>query len=347
MARDDARKSTTGRYFEDFTLDQCIDHASPRTITEGDVALYHALTGNKFTLQASNQFARNAGYHAAPVDDLFVFNAVFGLSVADISINAKANLGYAGCDFLSQLSVGETLRARSTVIGLRETSKGDMGIVYVKTEGLDHRDIPILEFVRWVMVPKRDPSWTLEQTHVPDLPDSVRPITVPRHRLNRDWNDAATGSPHRWDDYNAGEKIDHIDGVTIEDAEHQMLTRLFQNGARVHFNDHVMRETPFGKRLVYGGFIMSVARALSHNGLANACIVSAINGAKHAAPSFGGDTIYAWTEVLEKNALDGRDDIGALRLRTRAVKNRPCSDFPEEGPDIVLDWDYTVILPRR
>ncbi|MDW3206932.1 MAG: MaoC family dehydratase [Alphaproteobacteria bacterium] len=343
-----ASKSTAGRFFEDFEMDQQIDHASPRTITEGDVALYHALTGNRFTLQTSNQFARNVGYHAAPVDDLFVFNAVFGLSVADVSINAVANLGYAGCDFLAQLYVGETIRARSTVIGLRETSDGGKGIVYVRTEGLDHRDVPVLRFVRWVMVPKRNPKAKGSGVdRIPDLPDAVRPITVPRHRLNRHWDDVSAGSVHRWDDYAEGERIDHIDGVTIEEADHMTATRLFRNAARVHFDAHAMSETSFGKRLVYGGHVIATARALSYNGLANACIVSAINGGRHAAPVFGGDTIYAWTEVIEKTALEKRDDIGALRLRTRAVKNRNCSDFPTEGPDIALDLDYTVILPRR
>jgi len=211
-------KSSTGRFFEDFRLDETIEHASPRTITEGDVALYHALTGNRFTMQTSNQFARDVGYHAAPVDDLFVFNAVFGLSVSDISRNARANLGYAGCDFLAQLYVGETVSARSRVIGLRETSGGETGIVYTETEGLDHRGVPILRFTRWVMVPKRDSGSRLVETRVPELPDAVRPITIPRHRLNRNWNDLRTGSPHRWEDYAPGEKIDHIDGTTVEDA---------------------------------------------------------------------------------------------------------------------------------
>lgn len=348
MTETPAPKSTTGRFFEDFELEQRINHASPRTITEGDVALYHALTGNRFTLQTSNQFARHVGYHAAPVDDLFVFNAVFGLSVADVSINAVANLGYAGCDFLAQLYVGETIRARSTVIGLRETSDGENGIVYVRTEGLDHRDVPVLRFVRWVLVPKRDPkSGKSKPATVPELPDAVRPITVPRHRLNRDWDDASAGSPYRWDDYALGEKIDHIDGVTIEEADHMTATRLFRNAARVHFDAHAMKKTPFGRRLVYGGHVIATARALSFNGLANACIVSAINGGRHTAPVFGGDTIFAWSEVIEKIALEKRDDIGALRLRTRATKNHPCHDHPAEGPEVVLDLDYTVILPRR
>ena len=131
-----------------------------------------------------------------------------------------------------------------------------------------------------------------------------------------------------------------------------MATRLYQNTARVHFNQHREAQERFGRRLVYGGHIISIARSLSFNGLANAFHVLGLNGARHAAPSFAGDTIYAWSEVLDKTALPDRSDVGALRLRTFAVKDRNCADFPgvkqdgslEEG--VVLDMDYWVALPR-
>lgn len=356
-------KSSRGRVFEDFSLGEVIEHASPRTIGDGEVSIYHALTGNRFTLQVSDPFARDVGYHAAPVDDLLVFNMVFGQSVPDISSNAVANLGYAEVDFLSQLYVGETVRARSEVIGLKENSSGETGVVYVRTEGLDHRGTPVLRFVRWVMVPTRAGAAAKGAAgavaeSVPPLAAQVAPLTIPRHRLNKFWSDRDTGSPHRWEDYEAGEKIDHLSGVTVEEAEHMMATRLYLNNSHTHFDGHAMKSTPFGRRVVYGGHVISIARALTHNGLANACIVSAIHGGRHANPTFAGDTLYAWTEVLEKQELDRRQDIGALRLRTTATKNLPCAGFPRlpetkgakktaESEAIVLELDYTVILPRR
>ncbi|MDF1748062.1 MAG: MaoC family dehydratase [Alphaproteobacteria bacterium] len=340
-------KSSNGRFFEDFELDEVIIHAAPRTITEGDTTLYHALTGNRFTLQTSNQFARNLGYNAAPIDDIFLFNMVFGLSVSDISRNAKANLGYAGCSFLAQVFVGETISARSTVIGLRETSSGDSGIVYVLTEGLNHLGTPILRFIRWVLIPKRDLNSPVKKSYVLDLPPDVYPLTIPAHILNRNWNDLSAGSPHRWEDYEAGEKIDHIDGVTVEGAEHMTATRLYRNAARVHFDGLWMQTKPDGERLVYGGHVIALARALSYNGLANACIISAINAGRHSAPVFAGDTLYAWTEVKECIALQNRSDIGALRLITSTSKDHPCASFPTSGKSLVLTLDYTVILPRR
>ncbi len=98
--------------------------------------------------------------------------------------------------------------------------------------------------------------------------------------------------------------------------------------------------------------MISLARALSFNGLANAFHIAAINAGRHVAPAFAGDTVYAWSEVLDKAELTGRDDLGALRLRLIAVKNRDAADFPlmadentyEEG--VILDLDYWALIPR-
>jgi 2-methylfumaryl-CoA hydratase len=93
------------------------------------------------------------------------------------------------------------------------------------------------------------------------------------------------------------------------------------------------------------------ARALSFNGLANAFRIAAINGGRHVAPLFAGDTVYAWSEILAKAEVRGRDNVGALRIRTVAAKNQPCENFPsEEGgaahPALILDLDYWALMPR-
>ena len=131
-----------------------------------------------------------------------------------------------------------------------------------------------------------------------------------------------------------------------------LATRLYRNTAQVHFNLHAEKDGRFGRRIVYGGHVISLARALSFNGLANAWRIAAINGGAHVAPCFAGDTLYAWTEVLEKIALPGRPGLGALRLRTTALKDRAATDFPGRvgdgyHPAVVLDFDYTVLIPSR
>ena len=132
-----------------------------------------------------------------------------------------------------------------------------------------------------------------------------------------------------------------------------MLFSLYQNTARVHFNQHMEKDGRFGRRIVYGGHIMSLARSLSFNGLANALSVVAINGGRHTNPSFAGDTIYAWSEILGKMTLPDPSDLAALRVRTVATKDQPCPDFiyqdtnGKTDPSVVLDFDYTVLMPRR
>ncbi|GAB3299690.1 hypothetical protein EK0264_18180 [Epidermidibacterium keratini] len=347
-------KTQPGNYFEDFTVGQQIVHATPRTVTDGDLALYTALYGSRFALTSGASFAESLGMPGMPVDPLLVFHIVFGKTVPDISLNAVANLGYAGGRFGVPVYPGDTLAATSEVIGLKQNSNGKTGVVYVRTTGTNERGEMVVEYVRWVMVNKRDQDAPAPETVIPDLPGAVAidDLQVP-FEVTGDYDTTLAGSPFVWDDYEVGEKIDHVDGMTIEEAEHMIATRLYQNTAKVHFNQHVEGQGRNGRRLIYGGNIISLARALSFNGLANAQYVAAINGGSHTNPTFAGNTIYAWSEVLDRLEIPGRTDVGALRLRTVATKDRSGADFPLKGddgkydPSVVLDFDYTVLMPRR
>lgn len=347
-------KTSQGNFFEDFRVGQTIRHATPRTVTLGDVALYNGLFGGRFAVQSSDAFAQSIGYPRSPLDDLLVFHIVFGKTVADISLNAVANLGYADCRFLKPVFPGATLSAASDVIGLRENSNKKTGIVYVRSRGFDETGDAVLGFARWVMVRKRDEGTGAPAEKVPALPTSVEAVQLaaacPKINISA-YDTILAGSPHRFGDYKAGDKIDHIDGITVEEAEHQIATRLYQNTARIHFNQFAESKGRFGRRLIYGGHAISLARALSFNGLANAFHVAAINGGRHIAPLFAGDTVFAWSEVLATADIPNRKDIGALRLRTIATKERPCPDFPfkaggEYDPAVILDLDYWVLMPR-
>ena len=348
-------KTNPGNFFEDFRMGQRIVHATPRTVTEGDVALYTALYGSRFAVNSSAAFAASLGLPRAPLDDLLAFNVVFGKTVPDISLNAIANLGYAAGRFGVPLYCGDTVSASSTVLGLKQNKDGQTGVVYVRSTGLNQRGEMVVDYCRWVMVRKKDSSAKLPEPVIPDLPQAVDPadLLVPAGLKLGGYDTALAGSPHLWDDYQIGEKIDHVDGMTIEESEHMMATRLYQNTAKVHFNQHTEKDGRFGRRIIYGGHIISLARSLSYGGLANAIKVAAINGGRHVAPTFAGDTIYAWSEVLDKTPLPGRSDLGTLRLRTVATKDRPCADFPYKNADgqydpaVVLDFDYIVLMPTR
>jgi len=346
-------KSFDGNYFEDFVLGQIIRHATPRTITAGDVSLYSALYGMRFALQSSDDFAEKSSLSRAPVDDFLVFHIVFGKSVPDISINAVANLGYADCRFLKPVYPGDTLCATSRVIGLKENSNGRTGTIYVRTIGVNQKDEEVLEYVRWVMVNKQDAA--SPAAIVPELPDAVAAenLVIPEGLHYQEYDGILSGSEYFWQDYTIGEKINHVDGMTIEAEGHMLATRLYQNTAKVHFNQHAMKDGRLGERIVYGGHVISLARGLSFNGLANAQNILAINGGRHVNPCIAGDTIYAWSEVLDKAELTGRDDMAALRCRLVALKDKTPELFTYKtadgkyDPAVLLDLDIWLLIPKK
>jgi 2-methylfumaryl-CoA hydratase len=341
-------KTDPGNFFEDFTVGQVIEHATPRTITDGDRALYGALYPSRFAVPSSAEFAASVGLEGHPVEELVAFHVAFGKTVPDISLNAVANLGYAECRFHQPVLTGDTLRTRSEVIGLKQNSNGRTGVVHVRSTATNQRGETALEWCRWVMVHKRDAAAPAPETVVPDLAGVVAPedLVVPAGLDFTSYDDVAAGEPHRFGDYEVGEKIDHVDGVTLTDAEHMMATRLWQNTAKVHFNTEARED---GRRLIYGGHVISMARALSFNGLANAQLVAAINAGAHTAPAFAGDTVYAWSEVLDKAALDA-PGVGALRLRLVATRGRDESmtlrgDDGKYAAGVLLDLDYWALIP--
>ena len=340
-------KTNPGRFFEDYAVGDVLKHAVPRTVSGGERALYHALYPARHALYSSDSFAQASGLPASPIDDLAAFHVVFGKTVPDVSLNAVANLGYAEGRWLVPVYPGDTLRSESEVIGLKQNSNGKTGVVYVRTRGLNQRDEVVMEYCRWVMVRKRNLEAPAPDTVVPELKKALDPsdLVIPAGLDFTNYDFDLAGEPHRWGDYEVGETIDHVDGVTVEEAEHMMATRLWQNTAKVHFD---LTFRPEG-RLIYGGHVISMARALSFNGLANAQMIVGLNGGAHANPCFSGLTIKAWSEVLDKADTDA-PGVGAIRLRLVATKGGdPFQLRGEDGkysPDVLLDLDYWALMPK-
>ena len=340
-------KTNPGRFFEDYALGQVIEHAVPRTVGAGERALYHALYPARHALYSSDEFAKGCGLPQSPLDDLAAFHVVFGKTVPDVSLNAVANLGYAEGRWLAPVYPGDTLSSSSEVIGLKENSNGKTGVVYVRTRGTNQHGTVVMDYVRWVMVRKNNLDAPAPAPVVPQLKPvlDVADLTIPQGLDFSTYNFAQSGEPHRWGDYQIGEQIDHVDGVTIEEAEHMMATRLWQNTAKVHF-DATFR--PDGQRLIYGGHVISMARALSFNGLANAQMIVGLNAGAHANPCFSGLTVKAWSEVLDK-APTSAPGVGAIRLRLVATRGgAPFQLRGEDGkylPEVLLDLDYWALMP--
>ena len=168
-------KTNKGRFFEDYTVGEVIEHAVPRTVSGGERALYHMLYPARHALHSSDAFAQSCGLNASPIDDLVAFHIVFGKSVPDISLNAVANLGYAEARWITPVWPGDTIRSTSEVIGLKQNSNGKSGVVWVRTKGTNQHGETVMEFVRWVMVRKGDLDAPAPDTVIPDLADVVDP----------------------------------------------------------------------------------------------------------------------------------------------------------------------------
>lgn len=339
------QKGWTGNYFEDFRIGARTTCPVPRTIRSGDASAYVALTGDRTPVYCGP---------SGRVHPLVTFHAVFGQTVRLISLNARANLGYADIRWTAPVSLGDTLSTELEIIGLKENSSGTTGVVWVKNTGRNQRGETALTFYRWVMVKKRgsEPTAYADAPVVPELPNEVAasdlwvdPTVTP--------DPAHSGGRWRFSDYAVGERVDHFDGMVVNPSDHMALTRLFQNSAKVHFDAHGMK----GQPLVYGGVVISHAYAAAFNGFENRLGIVAINAGAHANPTYAGDTIYAWTDVLDKAEVG--QGVGALRLRTVAVKNHDPAAEPiplmvedprragstTYHPNVVLDLDYWELVP--
>ena len=366
---DKPARPLAGYFFEHYRVGQKFHHATPRTITQGDVAIYLALTGSRLPLHCSEPFAQSLGYPSMPVDDLLVFHIAFGKTVPDISYNAVANLGYADCRFLLPVFIGDTLHTETEIIGLKANSSGKTGVVYVRSSCFNQNDEPVLTWIRWVMVHREHSTDRPDCSayggvdappHVP--PDS---IVIPAYLKPGFALTKVTGGALFWEDYAAARAealtgppeadaapwqfapIKHPAGMTIDETDHTLATKLYQNTARVHFDLHHMKNSRFGRRLVYGGHVISICRALSYDGLENVLSIAAINSGTHHNPTFAGDTLYAISLPVLKWPINAA--IGALRLHLVGYKNiDPNSASFADAPEHlkVLSLDYTVLMPR-
>jgi acyl dehydratase len=146
-----------GRYFEDFGAGAIYQHSVRKTITESDNNLFSLLTMNHHPVHLDQQYAEQAQHGQVLVVGTLVFSLVVGLTVADISGRAVANLMYESVNHDGPVHIGDTIHAETEVLEMRETkSRNDRGIVYVETRAFNQKDERVLTFRRRVLVPKRN-----------------------------------------------------------------------------------------------------------------------------------------------------------------------------------------------
>lgn len=145
-----------GRYYEEFTLGDTYKHWPGRTITAADNTWFTLLTMNQHPLHFDEEYARGTEFGKPLVNSALTLAIVAGMSVADVSQKAIANLGWTDIAMPAPVFNGDTLYAESTVLEKRESkSRPAQGIVTVATRAWKQDGTTVMTYKRTVLVPKR------------------------------------------------------------------------------------------------------------------------------------------------------------------------------------------------
>jgi itaconyl-CoA hydratase len=149
-------RASAGRYFEDFTIGDVYEHRPGRTIGEADNTWFTLLTMNQHPLHFDEAYAAKSEFGRPVVNSCLTLSIVAGMSVADISQRAIANLGWNDIRLTAPVFVGDTIYAESEVIAKRESkSRPTQGVVTVRTTGKKADGTVFITYERTVLVPKQ------------------------------------------------------------------------------------------------------------------------------------------------------------------------------------------------
>jgi len=149
-------RASIGRYLEDFTVGDVYEHFPGRTITETDNIHFSLLTMNQHPMHCDHAFAAKSEFGKPLVNSALTLAIVVGMTVADVSGKAIANLGWNDIKLIAPVHPGDTVYAESEVLDKRESkSRPTQGIVSVRTIGKKADGTVFMSFVRSVLIPKR------------------------------------------------------------------------------------------------------------------------------------------------------------------------------------------------
>jgi 2-methylfumaryl-CoA hydratase len=330
-----------GPYFEDFEVGQVFADAPALTLTAGHAAWYQALCGDRLRLPLDHELGLAVTGRREPyAHPNLVSNVAIGQSTG-ASQRVRGNLFYRGLVLLRAVHLGDTLRTRSRVVGLRQNrarpGKPATGLVALEIEVENQHGERVLDFWRCPMIPLRDPR---AETGRGDAFDDI-PSDIDLERLR-----SAVPSEWRLDGFEklpSARFADLVVGTTYEIEGRDTVTtapelaRLTLNIAATHTDPGV---GAYNRRLVYGGHTISIACAQVSRALPNLVTILGWRSCDHAAPVFEGDILRTEVTLEGKHLL--RDECGLLDLRARVFSSP--AESPAGGPDtMVLDWRFVAL----
>lgn len=333
-----------GPYFEDFEVGQVYD-APALTITSGHAAIHQALVGDRMLLPLDATLSAAVTGRAEPLaHPNLVCDVAIGQSTTPTQ-RVRGNLFYRGLVLLRPVFVGDTLRTRTEIVGLRQNRpKADgsgTGLVALRMRTENQDGERVLDFWRCPMIPMRDGS---NQTGHTDRFDDI-PAELDMDRVTGavpgDWDFAAMreragGAGFAGLDVGQVYEIEGRDTVTAGPE----LVRLSLNIAMTHVDSG---SGAHGQRLVYGGHTISVAAAQMTRALPGVLTIVAWRECNHLAPVFEEDRLSTVLTIEGKHPLDdagGAGGAGLVDLRAQVTAERDGAD----GGQAVLDWRLLALI---
>ena len=324
-----------GPWFEDFDRGQIFDDAPGLTVTSGHAAVHQALVGDRLRLALDAALCRAVTGRDAPlVHPNLVCDVAIGQSTGP-SQRVRGNLFYRGLVLARPVFVGETLRTRTEIVGLKQNRRRDgaqaSGLVAMRVRTTDEHGEPVLDFWRCPMIPLRDPEADTghadDFTEIPRELDRARLAEATPGEWRLDRLRAAVPGPYH-DALEVGQTFMVEAGETVTGAPE--LARLTLNVATAHTDATLSLH---GRRLVYGGHTISVAAAHATRAIPAIATIVAWRSCEHIAPVFEGDVLR--TELGVVDSSQG----GLVEFRARVSSVRAGA---EAG--LVLDWSFVAVV---
>jgi 2-methylfumaryl-CoA hydratase len=343
------RSPRYGRFLEEFEIGAVYDHPWEVTVDAGLLAICAGSFLDASPVFASAHYARGLGFRDRPVHPLALLNFGLSFSVHDVSEQAIAHLAYIDLRFPSACYAGDTLRASSTVLGVKPSSEGERGVVHVRTVLFAEDERVVCQFERKVLVKAAGAAGATPSSSAPGRrpgsppgPPSGPPSTersgsnVARWPALFDHPLAMRGKggfPGFFEDFVVGDVICHDIGRTVSESEHMQLTYIFRNSHPLHFEEPYARSGFAKTRVVYGGLVFGwVASLASRDTCGNALWEAGFDNGAHPVGVVAGDTLYAASRVL---AVESRGDgSGLVTFKLVGTKNTKPSALLDAGADL-------------
>ncbi|MEA2297236.1 MAG: hypothetical protein QOF77_172 [Solirubrobacteraceae bacterium] len=330
-----------GPYFEDFEVGQVYD-APGLTITSGHAAIHQALVGDRMLLPLDATLsAAVTGRPEALAHPNLVCDIAIGQSTVATQ-RVRGNLFYRGLVLMRPVFIGDTLRTRTEIVGLRQNRpRADgsaTGLVALRIRTENQAGERVLDFWRCPMIPLRDAS--AQTGHADRFDDIPKELDMERvaSAVPAAWRFEAIHERAGDDSFaslEAGQVFEVGGRDTVTAAPE--LVRLTLNVAETHVDATV---SAHGRRLVYGGHTISVAAAQLTRALPDVVTIIAWRECNHTAPVFEGDLLSTVLTIEGKHELP-HTVAGLVDVRALVHAEREGT----EGGQPVLDWRLLAVMP--